>query len=181
MTLNLTLDIKSSVQQSGPAIRRLDSLCNNKFEFERNLHTLDKKVEKRDKRSGPKGEWYIAFHNVRHCQANVQDLIMGNEFEFRVAACNEVGLGPVNVTKDTAKITKQVITWEKPEYVSRLVSTAPEFTTEINHRNLTVGYNGVIHCAVKGFPKPTIKWYKNKLEIKGATHGDTRELRSHGI
>ena len=134
-------------------------------------YTLTNKIEKRDKRSGPKGSWYIAYHNVRHCQANVQDLILGNEFEFRVAACNEVGLGPVTVTKDTARITKQVITWEKPEFVSQLVSTAPEFTTDINHRNLTVGYNGVIHCAVKGFPKPTIKWYKNKLEIKGATRG----------
>ena len=126
-------------------------------------------MEKRDKRSGPKGDWYIAFHNVRHCQANVQDLVMGNEFEFRVRANNEVGLGPAVITKDTASITKQVITWEKPTYQSRLIATAPEFTTEINHRNLTVGYNGVIHCAVKGFPKPTIKWYKNKLEIKG-TH-----------
>ena len=94
---------------------------------------------------------------------------MGNEFEFRVRANNEVGLGPAVITKDTASITKQVITWEKPTYQSRLIATAPEFTTEINHRNLTVGYNGVIHCAVKGFPKPTIKWYKNKLEIKG-TH-----------
>ena len=58
-----------------------------------NCEMIGYQVEKRDKKSGPDGEWYVAFDKVRHCQANVQNLIIGNEFEFRVKAINEVGLG----------------------------------------------------------------------------------------
>ena len=44
-------------------------------------------VEKRDKKSGDKGEWYVAFDKVRLCQANVQNLVMGNDYQFRIKDC----------------------------------------------------------------------------------------------
>ena len=69
---------------------------------------------------------------------------------MRLEALNEVGLSEGAVTKEFAAITKPVITWSKPPYESTIQQGPPEFTTEINSRNLVVGYNGVIHCAVKG-------------------------------
>ena len=71
--------------------------------------------------------------------------------------------------------------WEKPEYVSNIQKTAPEFTTEINSRNLVVGYNGVLHCAVKGNPAPKISWFKNQLSILPKIGPKYRSCNQHGL
>ena len=55
-------------------------------------------------------------------KANVQNLILGNEFEFRVSAINEVGTGESAKTKDYAKIGKESITWTKPAYETTLIN-----------------------------------------------------------
>jgi len=146
-----------------------------------NCELIGYQVEKRDKKSGPDGEWYVAFDKVRHCQANVQNLIIGNEFEFRVKAINEVGLGEGAKTKNFAQIVKAECKWEKPEYKSNIQKTAPEFTTEINSRNLVVGYNGVLHCAVKGNPAPKISWFKNQLSILPKIGPKYRSCNQHGL
>ena len=119
-------------------------------------------VEKRDKRSGADGQWFIVYEKIRHCKCSIDDLIMGNEFQFRVKAQNEVGLSEGIATKDFAKIEKETLTYVKPEYRSRDVSQPPSFTLPLNNRKLTVGYTGTISCSVRGHPKPKIRWFKNK-------------------
>ena len=48
-----------------------------------NCDIIGYSVEKRDKRSGPESEWYIVYDKVRHQQCNVDELIIGNEYQFR--------------------------------------------------------------------------------------------------
>ena len=84
-------------------------------------------------------------------------------------------------TKNFAQIVKAECKWEKPEYKSNIQKTAPEFTTEINSRNLVVGYNGVLHCAVKGNPTPKISWFKNQLSILPKIGPKYRSCNQHGL
>ena len=84
-------------------------------------------------------------------------------------------------TKNFAEIVKAECKWEKPEYKSNIQKTAPEFTTEINSRNLVVGYNGVLHCAVKGNPTPKISWFKNQLSILPKIGPKYRSCNQHGL
>ena len=30
---------------------------------------------------------------------------------------------------------------------------------------MTQGYNGLLSCALKGYPKPKLRWWKGKIEI----------------
>ena len=124
-------------------------------------------VEKRDKKSVAKGinNWYMCLDKVRHCHCQVAELITGNSYQFRVRAFNDVGVGAEAFTKEYADILNDQVTWSKPESTQISRDCKPQFTTALNQRNIVIGYNGVIHCALKARPKPTIRWFKNQMEI----------------
>lgn len=130
-----------------------------------NTEIIGYTVEKRTKRHGADGDWYICHDKVRHKQCQVQDLIVGNEYQFRIRAFNEVGIGPEAITKNFANITKEALTFNRflPEHKERFY--APEFTTILNKRNLVVGFNAMLHCAVKALPPAKITWFKNKMPL----------------
>merc|ERR1711990_1114301 len=130
-----------------------------------NCDIIGYSVEKRDKRSGPESEWYIVYDKVRHQQCNVDELIIGNEYQFRIKAINEVGLSEGAATKEFANIPKETTTYVKPVYPEMNFDLKPEFTTVLNNRKIMVGYTGVITCALKGAPRPKLRWFRNKMEI----------------
>ena len=68
-----------------------------------------------------------------------------------------------NTIKDFATIEKERLTYNKPVYQEKDESLAPQFTIGLNNRKLTVGYTGTLTCAVRGHPKPKIRWFKNKV------------------
>jgi len=72
----------------------------------------------------------------------VDDLIIGNDYQFQIRAINEVGLGDGAPTKDYAAITKETITYTKPVYPEMDFSIKPEFTSNLNNRKLMIGYSG---------------------------------------
>jgi len=82
-----------------------------------------------------------------------------------IEAINEVGLGDDAVTKDCATIAKEVSVYKKPVLAPLDFRTKPEFTLGLSDRRVTQGYNGLLSCALKGFPKPKLRWYKGKIEI----------------
>lgn len=52
-------------------------------------------------------EWYTVYDQYRRTNCVVSDLIMGNEYVFRVYAINMVGLSPEPcLSKDSAYIQK---------------------------------------------------------------------------
>ena len=130
-----------------------------------NLDILGYSVDKRDKRSGPDSEWYVVYDKVRHCNANIDELILGNDYQFRVRAINEVGAGEGTATKEFATILKETTTYVKPAYPEMNFDINPEFTTALNNRKIMLGYSGTITCALKASPRPKIRWFKNKMEI----------------
>merc|ERR1712088_1212962 len=133
-------------------------------------------VEKRDARS-PSDEWYVCVDKVRHNHVQsdnvkqlnqgvqINDLVLGNSYFFRVRAINEVGLGDDACSKESAHIPKEVSVYKKPELPPLDFRTKPEFTLGLADRRVTQGYNGLLSCALKGYPKPKLRWWKGKIEI----------------
>jgi hypothetical protein len=130
-----------------------------------NTEILGYSVEKRAKRSGADGEWYVIYDKIRQTRCNCADLILGNEYQFRIKAINEVGAGEGNFTKEYADIPKEKTVYKKPVWADMDFSTKPEFTSGLNSRKIMVGYTGTLTCSLKGAPRPKIRWFKNKQEI----------------
>ncbi|XP_016408418.1 myosin-binding protein C, cardiac-type-like [Sinocyclocheilus rhinocerous] len=120
-------------------------------------------IQKADKKTM---EWYNVYEQYRRTNCVVSDLIMGNEYVFRVYAMNMVGLSPEPcLSKDSAYIQKTGIVYKPPSYKEHDFSEAPKFTHPLVSRSVIAGYNATLSCSVRGIPKPKITWYKNKMDI----------------
>uniref|UniRef100_A0A671MN74 Myosin-binding protein C, cardiac-type-like n=1 Tax=Sinocyclocheilus anshuiensis TaxID=1608454 RepID=A0A671MN74_9TELE len=83
-------------------------------------------IQKADKKTM---EWYNVYEQYRRTNCVVSDLIMGNEYVFRVYAMNMVGLSPEPcLSKDS-------------------------FTHPLVSRSVIAGYNATLSCSVRGIPK----------------------------
>ncbi|XP_036399032.1 myosin-binding protein C, cardiac-type isoform X1 [Megalops cyprinoides] len=120
-------------------------------------------IQKADKKTM---EWFTVFEQYRRTNCVVSDLIMGNEYIFRVYSINMVGLSPEPCfSKDSAYILKTGIVYKPPVYKEHNFSEAPKFTHPLVSRSVIAGYNATLSCSVRGIPKPKVTWYKNKMDI----------------
>ncbi|EPQ16020.1 Myosin-binding protein C, fast-type [Myotis brandtii] len=121
-------------------------------------------IQKADKKTM---EWFNVFEHNRQTHCTVSDLIVGNEYFFRVFSENICGLSESpGVTKDPARILKTGISWKPPEYKEHDFRMAPKFLTPLLDRVVVAGYTAALNCAVRGHPKPKVVWMKNKMEIR---------------
>uniref|UniRef100_A0A452HZY5 Uncharacterized protein n=1 Tax=Gopherus agassizii TaxID=38772 RepID=A0A452HZY5_9SAUR len=122
-------------------------------------------IQKADKKTM---EWYTVFDHYRRTNCVVSDLIMGNEYYFRVFSENLCGLSETAATTKTpAYIKKTGTIYKPPSYKEHDFSEAPKFTHPLVSRSVISGYNATLSCAVRGSPKPKIFWYKNKVDLSG--------------
>ncbi|XP_010888791.1 myosin-binding protein C, cardiac-type isoform X1 [Esox lucius] len=134
-------------------------------------------VQKADKKNM---EWYTVYELYRRTNCVVSDLIMGNEYMFRVYSVNMVGLSlEPCFSADTAYIQKTGVEYKLPAYKELVVSEAPKFTHPLVNRSVIAGYNTTLSCSVRGFPKPKVTWYKNKMDI--SNEAKYRMLSKHGV
>ncbi|KFW03747.1 Myosin-binding protein C, cardiac-type, partial [Eurypyga helias] len=130
-----------------------------------NAQILGYTVQKADKKTM---EWYTVFDRYRRTNCVVSDLIMGNEYFFRIFSENLCGLSETAATtKNPAYIQKTGTTYKPPRYKEHDFSEAPKFTHPLVNRSVIAGYNTTLSCAVRGIPKPKIFWYKNKMDLSG--------------
>ncbi|XP_069804870.1 myosin-binding protein C, fast-type-like [Dendropsophus ebraccatus] len=121
-------------------------------------------VQKADKKTM---EWFTVFEHNRKTQCTISDLIMGNDYYFRVYSENICGLSESpTVSKNTAVIQKTGIVFKPHDYKERDFSSAPKFLTPLVDRTVVAGYSTALNCAVRGHPKPKVIWMKNKMEIR---------------
>ncbi|XP_055010572.1 myosin-binding protein C, cardiac-type [Boleophthalmus pectinirostris] len=134
-------------------------------------------IQKADKKTM---EWFTVYEQYRRTHCVASDLIMGNEYIFRVYAANLVGLSlePCN-TKDSVYIQKTGIEYKPPNYKDHDFTEAPKFTHPLVNRSVIAGYNATLSCAVRGIPKPKVTWYKNKMDI--SNEAKYRMLCKQGI
>uniref|UniRef100_A0A3B5LYR6 Myosin binding protein C, cardiac n=1 Tax=Xiphophorus couchianus TaxID=32473 RepID=A0A3B5LYR6_9TELE len=125
-------------------------------------------------------EWFTVHDHYRRTHCVASDLIMGNEYIFRVFSINLVGLSlePLT-TKDSVFIQKSGIDYKSPAYREHDFSEAPKFTHPLVNRSIIAGYNATLSCAVRGIPKPKVTWYKNKMDI--SNEAKYRMLSKQGI
>ncbi|XP_068383936.1 myosin-binding protein C, fast-type [Eschrichtius robustus] len=122
-------------------------------------------IQKADKKTM---EWFNVYEHNRQTSCTVSDLIMGNEYYFRVYSENICGLSDSpGVSKNTAWILKTGATFKMPKYKEHDFRTPPKFLTPLPDRVVVAGYATALNCAVRGYPKPKVVWMKNNMEISG--------------
>uniref|UniRef100_A0A8C7XBK9 Myosin-binding protein C, fast-type n=1 Tax=Oryzias sinensis TaxID=183150 RepID=A0A8C7XBK9_9TELE len=131
-----------------------------------NCEIIGYTIQKSDKKTE---EWFTIYEHNRRPSCTVSDLVMGNEYSFRVFSENICGLSEVpGISKNTAVITKtgDGIRAELCN-TTKDMSSSPKFTAPLLDRSVIAGYTVAISCAVRGNPKPKIIWMKNNMTIEG--------------
>ncbi|XP_076008440.1 myosin-binding protein C, fast-type-like [Genypterus blacodes] len=109
-------------------------------------------------------EWYTVYEHNRRPNCTATDLIMGNEYQFRVYSENFCGLSEEpRLSKNTAVIAKTGLQQKETTFKERDECCTPKFTQPLVDRNVVAGYSTAISCSVRAFPKPKIIWMKNKI------------------
>ncbi|XP_063174279.1 myosin-binding protein C, cardiac-type [Candoia aspera] len=134
-------------------------------------------VQKADKKTM---EWYTVFDHYRRTNCVVSELIMGNEYYFRIFSENLCGLSEnAATTKNSAYIKKTGAVYKPPNYKEHDFSETPKFTHPLSNRSVVSGYNATLSCAVRGSPKPKIFWFKNNVDLSG--NAKYRMFSKHGV
>ncbi|XP_037610216.1 myosin binding protein Cb isoform X4 [Sebastes umbrosus] len=111
-------------------------------------------------------DWFTIYEHNRRTNCTSSDLIMGNEYMFRVLSENLCGLSEdACLSKNTAVIAKTGLELKSNPYKEKDMCCVPKFTQPLIDRSVVAGYSTAISCSVKGFPKPKITWRKNNIII----------------
>uniref|UniRef100_F7H4X7 Myosin-binding protein C, slow-type n=1 Tax=Callithrix jacchus TaxID=9483 RepID=F7H4X7_CALJA len=120
-------------------------------------------IQKADKKSM---EWFTVIEHYHRTNATITELVIGNEYYFRVFSENMCGLSEdATMTKESAVIAKDGKIYKNPVYEDFDFSEAPMFTQPLVNTYAIAGYNATLNCSVRGNPKPKITWMKNKVAI----------------
>ncbi|KAJ8347251.1 hypothetical protein SKAU_G00286520 [Synaphobranchus kaupii] len=120
-------------------------------------------IQKADKKTN---EWFLVYEHNRRPNCTVSDLVMGNEYMFRIYSENICGLSDeVGLSKNTAVIAKTGLVHKVSPYQEKDMNCSPKFTQPLVDRTVIAGYSAAISCSVREFPSPKIVWMKNKMII----------------
>ncbi|XP_051885676.1 myosin-binding protein C, cardiac-type [Pristis pectinata] len=134
-------------------------------------------VQKADRRTM---EWFTVYEHFRRSQCSVSDLVVGNEYFFRVFTENLCGLSKeAGQTKDSVYIQKPGTDYKPPSYKQHDFTEPPKFTRPLVNRSVICGYNATLSCALRGSPKPKVTWYKNQQDLSNDAR--YRTFCNHGV
>ncbi|KAJ0012569.1 hypothetical protein NQD34_016903 [Periophthalmus magnuspinnatus] len=111
-------------------------------------------------------EWYTCIEHYHRTCITITELVVGNEYYFRVFSENMCGLSEsATQTKKSALIMKEGMQLKIPEYSDRDFKEAPKFTQPLINTFAIAGYNATLNCSVRANPRPKVIWMKNKITI----------------
>nr|XP_020656128.1 myosin-binding protein C, slow-type isoform X3 [Pogona vitticeps] len=120
-------------------------------------------IQKADKKSM---EWFTVIEHYHRTSATITELVIGNEYYFRVFSENMCGLSEdATRTTESAVIAKDGKVYKNPVYEDFDFNEPPLFTQPLANTYAVAGYNATLNCSVRGNPKPKITWMKNKIVI----------------
>ncbi|XP_048869647.1 myosin-binding protein C, fast-type-like [Brienomyrus brachyistius] len=120
-------------------------------------------IQKADKKTM---EWFTVYEHNRRANCTVSDLVMGNEYIFRVFSENYCGLSEsAGISKGSAVIAKTGLEYHPVSFKEKDMNCSPKFTQPLMDRSVIAGYSTAISCSVRGYPKPKIMWMKNNMII----------------
>ncbi|XP_023205449.1 myosin-binding protein C, fast-type isoform X1 [Xiphophorus maculatus] len=130
-----------------------------------NCEIIGYTIQKCDKKTK---EWFTVHEHNHRLSCTVSDLVMGNEYSFRVFSENICGLSDnAAISKNTAVIDKTGLLCQPKAFKETDMNQSPKFTAPLVDRSVIAGYTTAISCAVRGYPKPKIMWMKNNMAIEG--------------
>uniref|UniRef100_A0A3Q3JDM8 Myosin-binding protein C, slow-type n=1 Tax=Monopterus albus TaxID=43700 RepID=A0A3Q3JDM8_MONAL len=120
-------------------------------------------IQKADKKTM---EWYTCIDHYHRNSIAITELVVGNEYFFRVFAENMCGLSETATqTKKSALIVKKGMQMKIPDYSEHDFQEAPLFTQPLIDTFAVAGYNTTLNCSVRANPKAKVFWMKNKIII----------------
>uniref|UniRef100_A0A8C2ZYX1 Myosin-binding protein C, slow-type n=1 Tax=Cyclopterus lumpus TaxID=8103 RepID=A0A8C2ZYX1_CYCLU len=110
-------------------------------------------------------EWYTCIEHYHRSCITITELVVGNEYFFRIFAENMCGPSDTATqTKKSALIVKEGMQLKTHEYSDHDFMEAPKFTQPLINTSAIAGYNATLNCSVRANPKVVI-WMKNKMAI----------------
>ncbi|MEQ2219654.1 hypothetical protein XENOCAPTIV_021343 [Xenoophorus captivus] len=101
-------------------------------------------------------EWFTVYEHNRRPSCTVSDLVMGNEYSFRVFSENICGLSddPGNSKNTAGEFFKHGFTclgliYQPKPYKEKDMNRSPKFTAPLVDRSVIAGYTTAISCANK--------------------------------
>ncbi|XP_062338553.1 myosin-binding protein C, slow-type isoform X7 [Osmerus eperlanus] len=120
-------------------------------------------IQKADKKTM---EWYTCVEHYHRTCITISELVVGNEYYFRIYSENMCGLSEcATQTKDSALIVKEGMNLKNPEYTDHDFKEPPKFTQPLINTFAIAGYNATLNCSVRANPRPKVIWMKNKIAI----------------
>uniref|UniRef100_A0A665W1S1 Myosin-binding protein C, slow-type n=1 Tax=Echeneis naucrates TaxID=173247 RepID=A0A665W1S1_ECHNA len=119
-------------------------------------------IQKADKKTM---EWYTCIEHYHRTCITITDLVVGNEYFFRIFSENMCGLSETATqTKKSALIVKEGRV-KNPEYINHDFKEAPKFTQPLINTFAVAGYNTTLNCSFRANPRAKVIWMKNKIII----------------
>uniref|UniRef100_A0A3B3H3G0 Myosin-binding protein C, slow-type n=1 Tax=Oryzias latipes TaxID=8090 RepID=A0A3B3H3G0_ORYLA len=120
-------------------------------------------IQKADKKTM---EWFTCIEHYHRTCITITDLVVGNEYYFRIFSENMCGLSEnATQTKKSALIAKEGTMVKIPEYSDHDFKEPPKFTQPLINTFAIAGYNATLNCSVRANPRPKVIWMKNKMAI----------------
>ncbi|XP_077449593.1 myosin-binding protein C, slow-type isoform X3 [Stigmatopora argus] len=120
-------------------------------------------IQKADKKTM---EWYTCIEHYHRNSIAITELVVGNEYYFRVFSENMCGLSEsATQTKKSALIVKEDMKMKLIEHNDHDFNEAPKFTQPLINTFGIAGYNTTLNCSVRAHPKAKVTWMKNKIII----------------
>uniref|UniRef100_K7FHZ5 Immunoglobulin like and fibronectin type III domain containing 1 n=1 Tax=Pelodiscus sinensis TaxID=13735 RepID=K7FHZ5_PELSI len=121
------------------------------------------------KSDSSKGSWQVVRDLIYTTKCTVTNLLPGRAYYFRVVAKNGMGTSDPSGTAQPWIVRK-----EKEEFQVRLPkyrrvnrNMPPRFLVRLKPHVVTTAADCYMSCAVGGYPKPKVTWYKDGRNLSG--------------
>ncbi|XP_059001377.1 immunoglobulin-like and fibronectin type III domain-containing protein 1 [Mustela lutreola] len=120
-------------------------------------------------RSSVHGPWRQAADRVHTNHYTLLGVLPGREYHFRVVAKNELGASLPSDTSQPWRIPRQRdrFTVKSPSYREPNLSQKPRFLVGLRTHLLPQGCECCMSCAVQGWPRPHVTWFKDEQSLAG--------------
>ncbi|XP_026930458.1 immunoglobulin-like and fibronectin type III domain-containing protein 1 [Acinonyx jubatus] len=120
-------------------------------------------------RSSAHGSWRQVADHVHTNHFTLLGVLPGHEYHFRVVAKNELGASQPSDTSQPWCIQRQRdrFTVKAPSYREPDLSQKPRFLVGLRTHLLPEGCECCMSCAVQGWPRPSVTWFKDNQSLAG--------------